>query len=121
MGAGCWGPALACAAVLWRFNSPSFRLLEENASDLCCLVSSLVQVMMDPHCRTRAGFQSLVQKEWVAGGHCFLDRCNHLRQSDKEEVRVRPRPLFPVSRADAAGRSAGRLWWPPWCLWRFKH
>uniref|UniRef100_A0A671EQQ4 Myotubularin-related protein 12 n=1 Tax=Rhinolophus ferrumequinum TaxID=59479 RepID=A0A671EQQ4_RHIFE len=63
-------------------------LLEENASDLCCLVSSLVQVMMDPHCRTRAGFQSLVQKEWIMGGHCFLDRCNHLRQSDKEEVPV---------------------------------
>uniref|UniRef100_A0A2K6FZ27 Myotubularin-related protein 12 n=1 Tax=Propithecus coquereli TaxID=379532 RepID=A0A2K6FZ27_PROCO len=60
-------------------------LLEENASDLCCLISSLVQVMMDPHCRTRIGFQSLVQKEWVMGGHCFLDRCNHLRQSDKEE------------------------------------
>lgn len=63
-------------------------LLEENASDLCCLMSSLVQVMMDPHCRTRAGFQSLIQKEWVMGGHCFLDRCNHLRQSDKEEVPV---------------------------------
>uniref|UniRef100_A0A8C3VLW3 Myotubularin-related protein 12 n=1 Tax=Catagonus wagneri TaxID=51154 RepID=A0A8C3VLW3_9CETA len=63
-------------------------LLEENASDLCCLVSSLVQVMMDPHCRTRFGFQSLVQKEWIMGGHCFLDRCNHLRQSDKEEVPV---------------------------------
>uniref|UniRef100_A0A5F5Q0M5 Myotubularin-related protein 12 n=1 Tax=Equus caballus TaxID=9796 RepID=A0A5F5Q0M5_HORSE len=60
-------------------------LLEENASDLCCLISSLVQVMMDPHCRTRVGFQSLVQKEWIMGGHCFLDRCNHLRQSDKEE------------------------------------
>nr|KAF6490313.1 myotubularin related protein 12 [Molossus molossus] len=60
-------------------------LLEENTSDLCCLISSLVQVMMDPHCRTRAGFQSLVQKEWIMGGHCFLDRCNHLRQSDKEE------------------------------------
>ncbi|XP_022349097.1 myotubularin-related protein 12 isoform X2 [Enhydra lutris kenyoni] len=63
-------------------------LLEENASDLCCLLSSLVQVMMDPHCRTRAGFQSLVQKEWIMGGHSFLDRCNHLRQSDKEEVPV---------------------------------
>ncbi|XP_040833370.1 myotubularin-related protein 12 isoform X5 [Ochotona curzoniae] len=63
-------------------------LLEENASDLCCLVSSLVQVMMDPHCRTRAGFQSLIQKEWIMGGHCFLDRCNHLRQSEKEEVPV---------------------------------
>ncbi|XP_068846577.1 myotubularin-related protein 12 isoform X2 [Capricornis sumatraensis] len=60
-------------------------LLEDNASDLCCLVSSLVQVMMDPHCRTIFGFQSLVQKEWIMGGHCFLDRCNHLRQSDKEE------------------------------------
>ncbi|KAM4875859.1 myotubularin-related protein 12 isoform 3-T3 [Thomomys bottae] len=60
-------------------------LLEENASDLCCLLSSLVQVMMDPHCRTRTGFQSLVQKEWVMGGHCFLDRCNHLHQNDKEE------------------------------------
>ncbi|XP_058420267.1 myotubularin-related protein 12 isoform X1 [Diceros bicornis minor] len=63
-------------------------LLEENASDLCCLISSLVQVMMDPHCRTRVGFQSLIQKEWIMGGHCFLDRCNHLRQSDKEEVPV---------------------------------
>uniref|UniRef100_A0A2K6RYK2 Myotubularin-related protein 12 n=1 Tax=Saimiri boliviensis boliviensis TaxID=39432 RepID=A0A2K6RYK2_SAIBB len=60
-------------------------LLEENASDLCCLISSLVQLMMDPHCRTRIGFQSLIQKEWVMGGHCFLDRCNHLRQNDKEE------------------------------------
>uniref|UniRef100_A0A8D2EIL3 Myotubularin-related protein 12 n=1 Tax=Theropithecus gelada TaxID=9565 RepID=A0A8D2EIL3_THEGE len=63
-------------------------LLEENASDLCCLISSLVQLMMDPHCRTRIGFQSLIQKEWVMGGHCFLDRCNHLRQNDKEEVPV---------------------------------
>ncbi|XP_031991893.1 myotubularin-related protein 12 isoform X4 [Hylobates moloch] len=62
-------------------------LLEENASDLCCLISSLVQLMMDPHCRTRIGFQSLIQKEWVTGGHCFLDRCNHLRQNDKEEGR----------------------------------
>lgn len=63
-------------------------LLEENASDLCCLLSSLVQVMMDAHCRTRTGFQSLIQKEWVMGGHSFLDRCNHLHQSDKEEVPI---------------------------------
>nr|KAF6441548.1 myotubularin related protein 12 [Rousettus aegyptiacus] len=68
----------------------SVLLLEENASDLCCLISSLVQVMMDPHCRTRVGFQSLVQKEWIMGGHCFLDRCNHLRQSDKEEHQRQP-------------------------------
>ncbi|XP_078531029.1 myotubularin-related protein 12 isoform X2 [Lissotriton helveticus] len=63
-------------------------VLKENASDLCCVISSLIQVMMDPHCRTKLGFQSLIQKEWIIGGHCFLDRCNHLRQNDKDEVPV---------------------------------
>ncbi|XP_069076567.1 myotubularin-related protein 12 isoform X2 [Pleurodeles waltl] len=63
-------------------------VLKENTSDLCCVISSLVQVMMDPYCRTKLGFQSLIQKEWVIGGHCFLDRCNHLRQNDKDEVPV---------------------------------
>lgn len=64
--------------------------------------------MMDPHCRTRAGFQSLVQKEWVVGGHCFLDRCNHLRQSDKEEVSVRG-ALVPVGAGCCARARAGPL------------
>ncbi|EHH26429.1 Phosphatidylinositol-3 phosphate 3-phosphatase adapter subunit [Macaca mulatta] len=76
-------------ATLLFSPSSAYQLpSEENASDLCCLISSLVQLMMDPHCRTRIGFQSLIQKEWVMGGHCFLDRCNHLRQNDKEEVPV---------------------------------
>ncbi|KAG8456756.1 hypothetical protein GDO86_002514 [Hymenochirus boettgeri] len=59
-------------------------LKEDNASDFCCVISSLVQIMMDPYCRTKIGFQSLIQKEWVAGGHCFLDRCNHLRKNENE-------------------------------------
>ncbi|XP_068107358.1 myotubularin-related protein 12 isoform X2 [Hyperolius riggenbachi] len=59
-------------------------LKEDTASDLCCVIASLVQIMMDSHYRTRAGFQSLVQKEWVMGGHCFLDRCNHLRRNESE-------------------------------------
>lgn len=82
---------MAGVGVLTPSSFLSTLPLEENASDLCCLVSSLVQVMMDPHCRTTVGFQSLIQKEWVVGGHCFLDRCNHLRQSDKDEVSG-PRP-----------------------------
>ncbi|XP_021236201.1 myotubularin-related protein 12 isoform X2 [Numida meleagris] len=64
-------------------------LIEESATDLCCVISSLVQVMMDSYSRTKSGFQSLIQKEWVIGGHGFLDRCNHLHKSDKEEA-----PLF---------------------------
>nr|XP_045001330.1 myotubularin-related protein 10 isoform X3 [Jaculus jaculus] len=66
----------------------SVILQEEEGRDLSCLVASLVQVMMDPHFRTITGFQSLVQKEWVMAGYPFLDRCNHLKRSDKES------PLF---------------------------
>ncbi|PKU35802.1 myotubularin-related protein 12 [Limosa lapponica baueri] len=63
-------------------------LIEESATDLCCVISTLVQVMMDSYSRTKSGFQSLIQKEWVVGGHGFLDRCNHLHKSDKEEAPV---------------------------------
>lgn len=53
---------------------------------MSCVVSSLVQVMCDPHCRTQYGFQGLVQKEWVMGGHRFYSRINYHRDNDKEEV-----------------------------------
>ncbi|KAK0144915.1 Myotubularin-related protein 10-A [Merluccius polli] len=53
-----------------------------------CLVSSLVQVMCDPHCRTQEGFQGLVQKEWVMSGHRFYSRLNYHRDNDKEEAPV---------------------------------
>ncbi|CAB1339413.1 unnamed protein product [Coregonus sp. 'balchen'] len=64
----------------------SVILQEEEDRDLSCVVSSLVQLMLDPHFRSLAGFQSLVQKEWVMAGHRFLDRCNHLKKNDKEEI-----------------------------------
>ncbi|XP_042305742.1 myotubularin-related protein 12 isoform X3 [Sceloporus undulatus] len=73
---------------LLEAQNTNVLLLEDNASDLCCVISCLVQVMMDSYCRTKLGFQSLIQKEWITGGHTFLDRCNHLRQSDKEEAPV---------------------------------
>ncbi|XP_061451993.1 myotubularin-related protein 10 isoform X2 [Rhineura floridana] len=66
----------------------SVILQEEEGRDLSCCVASLVQVMLDPYFRTIAGFQSLIQKEWVMAGYPFLDRCNHLKKSDKES------PLF---------------------------
>ncbi|XP_067341725.1 myotubularin-related protein 10 isoform X2 [Channa argus] len=70
-------------------KNASVILQEEEDRDLNCVVSSLVQLMLDPHYRSLIGFQSLVQKEWVMAGHRFLDRCNHLKKSDKEES-----PLF---------------------------
>ncbi|XP_044774236.1 myotubularin-related protein 10 [Neomonachus schauinslandi] len=62
----------------------SVILQEEEGRDLSCIVASLVQVMLDPHFRTITGFQSLIQKEWVMAGYQFLDRCNHLKRSEKE-------------------------------------
>ncbi|KAL4660776.1 myotubularin-related protein 10-like [Arapaima gigas] len=73
----------------WLSSIESSGWLENEDRDLSCVVSSLVQLMLDPHFRTLVGFQSLVQKEWVMAGHRFLDRCNHLRKSSKEES-----PLF---------------------------
>uniref|UniRef100_G3TKN5 Myotubularin-related protein 10 n=3 Tax=Loxodonta africana TaxID=9785 RepID=G3TKN5_LOXAF len=66
----------------------SVILQEEEGRDLSCVVASLIQVMLDPHFRTITGFQSLIQKEWVMTGYQFLDRCNHLKRSEKES------PLF---------------------------
>ncbi|KAI1889630.1 hypothetical protein AGOR_G00164930 [Albula goreensis] len=67
----------------------SVILQEDEGRDLSCVVSSLVQLMLDPHFRSLTGFQSLVQKEWVMAGYRFLDRCNHLKKNSKEES-----PLF---------------------------
>ncbi|XP_012588201.1 PREDICTED: myotubularin-related protein 10 isoform X2 [Condylura cristata] len=66
----------------------SVILQEEEGRDLSCIIASLVQVMLDPYFRTITGFQSLIQKEWVMAGYQFLDRCNHLKRSEKES------PLF---------------------------
>ncbi|KAK7913099.1 hypothetical protein WMY93_013310 [Mugilogobius chulae] len=66
----------------------SVVILEEEDRDLNCVVSSLVQLMLDPHYRTISGFQCLVQKEWVMAGHRFLDRCNHLKKNEKEECQL---------------------------------
>ncbi|CAM9310902.1 unnamed protein product, partial [Lampetra planeri] len=66
-------------------KNSSVILQEEEDRDLNCVVSSLVQLMLDPHYRSLVGFQSLVQKEWVMAGHRFLDRCNHLKKNDKED------------------------------------
>ncbi|CAI7998415.1 Myotubularin-related protein 10-A [Geodia barretti] len=52
-------------------------LQEEGGRDLSCVVSSLAQLMMDPHYRSISGFQALVQKDWVAMGHPFSTR-HHL-------------------------------------------
>ncbi|XP_076006506.1 myotubularin-related protein 11 isoform X2 [Genypterus blacodes] len=75
-------------SCLLRGGHLTVALQEPEDRDLSCLVSSLVQIMCDPHCRTQQGFQSLMQKEWVMAGHRFYNRFNYHRDNDKEEAPV---------------------------------
>ncbi|KAM6218022.1 myotubularin-related protein 11 isoform 2-T2 [Rhynchocyon petersi] len=49
-------------------------LQERGDRDFNGLLSSLVQLLSAREARTLVGFQSLVQREWVAAGHPFLTR-----------------------------------------------
>ncbi|CAM1311535.1 MTMR12 (predicted) [Pycnogonum litorale] len=76
------------AASTILIEKTSVILLESDDRDMNCVVSSLVQLILDPQCRTVQGFQSLIQKEWVAFGHRFADRLNLVRGGEQEESPV---------------------------------
>ncbi|CAF3688067.1 unnamed protein product [Rotaria sordida] len=40
-------------------------------------ITTLAEIMLDSYYRTIEGFQILVQREWIAFGHKFADRCGH--------------------------------------------
>ncbi|XP_007949157.1 myotubularin-related protein 11 [Orycteropus afer afer] len=61
-------------SVLVTSRVRSVVLQEHGDRDLNGLLSSLVQLLLAPEARTLLGFQSLVQREWVAAGHPFLTR-----------------------------------------------
>ncbi|KAM6309375.1 myotubularin-related protein 11 [Podargus strigoides] len=63
----------------------SVLLQEPSDRDLNCLLASLVQLLGDPHSRSLPGFQSLVQREWVAAGHPFPHRLGLLRRRNPRE------------------------------------
>lgn len=63
-----------------------FLCLEGAGRDICCVISSLVQLLIDPHFRLITGFQTLLQKEWIAAGHPFCDRLGHLKNDGSEKV-----------------------------------
>ncbi|NWW78224.1 MTMRB protein, partial [Climacteris rufus] len=73
----------------WKkgFSSPP-RPPEPSDRDLNCLLASLVQLLGDPHARSLPGFQSLVQREWVAAGHPFPRRLGLRRDCPREESPV---------------------------------
>ncbi|XP_013789413.1 myotubularin-related protein 9-like isoform X1 [Limulus polyphemus] len=45
--------------------------------DATLQVCALAQIILDPDCRTVRGFEALVEREWLQGGHPFTVRCQH--------------------------------------------
>ncbi|KAJ8304429.1 hypothetical protein KUTeg_018012 [Tegillarca granosa] len=64
-------------------------LREEDSRIFACLISSLSQIMMDSNFRSRAGFQSLIQREWVMMGYPFQKHLGLVAKNVENEV-----PLF---------------------------
>lgn len=64
-----------------------YHAIEESGCDFSCLVSSLVELMADPHFRSISGFENLIQKEWVALGHPFTSRHGLTVEVSTEEGR----------------------------------
>ncbi|UJR26200.1 hypothetical protein I4U23_007543 [Adineta vaga] len=48
----------------------------------CC---SLASLLLSPYYRSIHGFRILIEKEWLAFGHKFSDRCGHTTTSDNKE------------------------------------
>ncbi|XP_060114469.1 myotubularin-related protein 9-like isoform X2 [Heteronotia binoei] len=48
-----------------------------EGTDATLLVTALAQIILDPECRTLAGFQGLIEREWIQAGHPFSLRCAH--------------------------------------------
>ncbi|KAF5399477.1 Myotubularin protein 9 [Paragonimus heterotremus] len=56
----------------------SFVLIQSaQGRDRALVVSSLIQVILNPASRTLSGFQDLVEHTWLRSGHPFGDRCRH--------------------------------------------
>ncbi|XP_051714675.2 LOW QUALITY PROTEIN: myotubularin-related protein 11 [Oryctolagus cuniculus] len=73
-------------SVLVTSRVRSVVLQERGDRDLNGLLSSLVQLLSAPEARTLCGFQSLVQREWVAAGHPFLTRLGGTGASEEAPV-----------------------------------
>lgn len=48
-----------------------------SGRDTTLIVTSLVQVILNPDCRTVNGLQALIEREWLQAGHPFYTRTRH--------------------------------------------
>lgn len=56
-------------------NGTTVLVHGDAGTDATLQVTSLVQILLDPFCRTIKGFEGLIDREWLRGGHPFTERC----------------------------------------------
>lgn len=78
----CLQKAVEAANLLHR--EITVVIQEADGRDLCCVVSSLTLLLLDPYFRTLDGFQTLIQKEWVVMGHPFCTRLSHVYRNEED-------------------------------------
>ncbi|KAJ8985222.1 hypothetical protein NQ317_018251 [Molorchus minor] len=54
-------------------------------------IVALAELLLDPYYRTVDGFRTLIEREWLAFGHKFADRCGQSTGSDDQNERC---PVF---------------------------
>lgn len=59
---------------------------EQDGKDFVAVISCLVQLLIEPNSRTMEGYQSLIEREFVAMGHRFTDRCGLITNENGEQV-----------------------------------
>lgn len=71
---------LTCACLVAQcisHDGASVLVHGSEGMDSTLQVSSLAQIILDPDCRTVQGFEALIEREWLQGGHPFGTRCKH--------------------------------------------
>ena len=68
----------------------------DGARDMAAILTSLIQLLLDPYYRSIKGFQLLIEKEWVALGHRFRDRLGLITGPDGDEKQVINSGLYVV-------------------------
>eukprot|EP01062_Namystynia_karyoxenos_P072451 TRINITY_DN6861_c0_g1_i1.p1 TRINITY_DN6861_c0_g1~~TRINITY_DN6861_c0_g1_i1.p1 ORF type:complete len:998 (+),score=263.73 TRINITY_DN6861_c0_g1_i1:65-2995(+) len=86
------GAAVRCAVMISQDSSALVHCT--NGWDRTAQVVSLAMLMVDPHYRTIEGFCTLVDKEWIALGHKFADRCGVCGYGDGSNKDKDASPVF---------------------------
>ncbi|GMT35764.1 hypothetical protein PFISCL1PPCAC_27061, partial [Pristionchus fissidentatus] len=65
-----------------------------EGTDTTLAVCSLAQIILDADARTIRGFEALIEREWIAGGHCFSSRNAHSAYGEGVVTGPKESPVF---------------------------